>query len=177
MSLSARAVQELERLFDQQMWAFGRDVVRPAGNLLALRGCRKTPSESPGATSSVWRLSEPGLELELSSRGVRAVVDGRACFLDREPMPKLLREADVVPLPGLFAWFARYEAWVEEQCPGWREESLGQRSRRPSFPAQVMSARWAAFAEAVEASRPWPAGGPSMPVVEGPPDTLRHASV
>lgn len=149
MNLPARALQEFQRLFDQQMWAFGRDVSRPDGNLLARRGFERGPAPIPGATSSLWRLHEDGLELQLSSLGVRATTQGRTVFLDRDPMAKVLRGADPLPLTELLQWFSEYERWVELHAPSWRAESLGQRSRRAAFPAETMASRWHALAELI----------------------------
>lgn len=150
MDLPARALQELQRLFDQQMWAFGRDVSRPDGNLLAKRGFQRGPAPIPGATSSLWRLEEAGLTLELSSLGVRATTQGRSVFLDRDPMARVLRNADPLPLHVLLQWFAAYEQWVSSECEAWRAESLAQRSRPPAFAAESMPSRWLALAALVD---------------------------
>ncbi len=166
MNLPPRALQELQRLFDQQMWAFGRDVSRPDGNLLARRGFERGPAPIPGATSSLWRLEENGLVLELSSLGVRATTQGRTVFLDRDPMAKVLRGADPIPLQALLLWFASYERWVWSQCETWREQSLTQRSRRPAFDAGTMADRWTSLAALVAESR-W--SGPSFARGEAQP--------
>jgi len=150
MNLPARELQELQRLFDQQMWAFGRDVIKPGDNLLARRGFQRTPAPlSAQATSSVWKLTERDLELELSSVGVRLTTAGRCLFLDRDPTPNVLLQADPAPLARLLEWFSHYERWVEAQSSTWRAESLAQRSRRPAFAAETMAPRWSTFADEV----------------------------
>ncbi|MCA3012067.1 MAG: hypothetical protein INH41_06640 [Myxococcaceae bacterium] len=150
-ALPQRDVQRLERLFDQQMWAFGRDATRAQGNLLALRGFTRTPPPSGRDVSGTYRLEERGLGVELSSVGVRGCVGGREVFLDRDPMAKQVPRLDGVALSALLAWFADYEGWVQAAVgPAWRAASLEARSRPPAFPAAQMQGLWRALAEQVE---------------------------
>ena len=149
--LHAREVQRLHRLFDQQMWAFGRDTTCPEGNLLLRRGFVRTPPPPGAASSGTYRLVEGDLELELSSLGVRATRGAHSVFLDRAPMASLLRGADPLALVRLMRWLASYEAWVEQVAgPAWRSASLLQRSRPPVLPASEMANSWNRTAECLD---------------------------
>lgn len=154
--LPAPALQKLQRLFDQQMWALGRDVTRPGDNLLAQRGFLRQAPAPGAATSGVWRLEEGGLRLELSSVGARLSTEGRSVYLDREPLARQLRGVDPVPLARLLRWFADYERWVEARAAGWRAQSLAQRSRPPAFAAPAMAEQWESFARQLELAAPDP---------------------
>ncbi|MBE2251446.1 MAG: hypothetical protein IAE78_18035 [Myxococcus sp.] len=149
--LKAREVQALERLFDQQMWALGRDAARSTGNLLLRRGFSRAPPAPGAKTSGTYRLREGALDLELSSLGVRATVEANTVFLDRAPMARVLRGAHPHALASLMRWLASYEAWVDGAAgASWRETTLEERSRPPSLPARQMAAAWQDFAASVE---------------------------
>lgn len=143
-------VQRLERLFDQQMWAFGRDATRSEGSLLLARGFERTPPPASRAVSGTYRLTDSGLELELSSLGVGARRDAREVFLDRDPMMRQLRYIDGPTLAALMRWLANYELWVHQTAGlDWRQRALLQRSRPPAFSAADMPALWRDFADTV----------------------------
>lgn len=151
LQLSASEVHRLERLFDQQMWALGRDATRPEGNLLVRRGFSRAAPPPGAATSGTYRLVDGDLELELSSLGVRATIGPHSVFLDRDPMARVLRGANPLALARLMRWLASYEAWVEAAAgPSWRQWALTQRSRPPALPAHEMASGWAAFAASLE---------------------------
>jgi hypothetical protein len=150
-TLPPRDVQRLERLFDQQMWAFGRDATRVEGNLLALRGFSRTPPPPGRDVSGTYRLREDGLELELSSLGVRARSAGGEVFLDRDPMMRQVPRVDGAALAALMRWVADYEAWVQRTAGAdWRGAALGQRSRPPAFDAASMPHLWRELAARVD---------------------------
>lgn len=151
LQLSAREVQRLERLFDQQMWALGRDATRPEGNLLVRRGFSRAAPPPGAATSGTYRLVDGDLELELSSLGVRATVGPHTVFLDRDPMARVLRGADPLVLARLMRWLASYEAWIARAVDdSWRARTLTQRTRLPAVPAHDMASAWAGFAMSLE---------------------------
>jgi hypothetical protein len=149
--LGPSETQRLSRLFDQQMWAFGRDATRAGGNLLIHRGFVRTAPAAGVPTSGTYRLVEEGLELELSSVGVRATCSEGTVFLDRDPMPRVLANAPPFTLARLMRWLASYETWVEQAAGDqWREASLRQRSRAPAFPSFEMASSWHGFAARLE---------------------------
>jgi hypothetical protein len=153
-TLPPHDVQRLERLFDQQMWAFGRDATRAEGNLLAQRGFTRTPPPPGRDVSGTYCWSSAGLELELSSLGVRARRGSGEVFLDRDPMARQLPRADRGSLAALLQWFADYEAWVQQTVGvDWREAALRQRSRPPAFPAADMPRLWRELAQTIEGPR------------------------
>jgi hypothetical protein len=133
----------LERLFDQQMWCLGRDVMRPGDNLLAARGFRRTPAPAGAATSSLWHLRSDDADLELSSLGVRVTHAARSLFISRNATPRNVREADPALMAWLCAWFAAWEDWVRSRCgDAWRTQTLSERTRRAVVPGPEMSDAW-----------------------------------
>jgi hypothetical protein len=149
--LPPRDVQRLERLFDQQMWVFGRDATRPDGNLLAQRGFARTPPPPGRDVSGTYRLTYGGLEVELSSLGVRARLGTGEVFLDRDPMARQMRRVEASGLAALLRWFADYETWVQQTAGAdWRDAALRQRSRPAAFAPGEVPALWQALAEQVE---------------------------
>jgi hypothetical protein len=134
-------LNRLERLFDQQMWALGRDVTSPHGNLLALRGLRRVPAPPGAAVSSTW--VDPAAGVELSSAGVRVAREAAPLVLDRGPLKPQLVDAPPEALGALAGWFADYEAWVEGAAgAAWRDASLRQRTRPPRFTPLEAQALW-----------------------------------
>lgn len=158
-------------LFDQQLWCWGRDVVRPEGNLLlALGMCRYRAATAAGATSA-YTGRVAGGTVWLWGFGVLYSDDatGGTVFLQRyDFVPKLVarplgapvyRSAD---LPGLARpssageravartlvrrvaeWVARYEHWVaESHGTAYRRAALAARDRPPAVPAERMAAGW-----------------------------------
>lgn len=144
MDLGDRELSRLEKLFDQQMWALGRDVQAPLGNLLALRGLTRRPAPEGAAVSSTWVDAARGVEL--SSAGVRVTHPRGALFLDRGPLKPQLRGAPAVALGALAGWFADYEAWVQHAAgPAWRADSLRLRTRPARFTPDEAREAWAAL--------------------------------
>lgn len=158
--LSDRDVHWLEKLFDQQMWALGRDVVSPMGNLLARRGLVRLPAPPGASVSSTWVDREAGLSL--NSAGVRLARNTEDIFFDRGPLKPQLARAGPKALGTIARWFAEYEDWVAKTAGlTWRAHSLAQRSRPPRFTAEAMPLEWARFAALLEAvddvqAAPWP---------------------
>ena len=146
-----QVVQHLERLFDQQMWAFGRDVNSPHGNLLAWRGLVRSPPPQGSKVSSTWTdCGEP--RVALSSTGL--ILDGGGGLtltMERGPLQKQLRDANEEPLRVLTRWCATYELNLQTAYPGWREASLGLRSKRPWCSANSMPRLWGELGD----SRAW----------------------
>lgn len=145
--LEPHLLMRLERLFDQQMWAFGCDVRRPGDNLLARRGLVRRAAEPGAPGSGVWQGEEDGLTLALSSVGVAAARGGLALHLRRDPMGRQLVGVSPSLLAELFCWFARYEDWVATVAePGWRGRALASRTRRPFLAAPEVAQAWRALA-------------------------------
>lgn len=144
----ARATQQLEALFDQQMWALGRDVLRPGGNLLAARGLARR------ATSSTWFAEYDWGHLELCSSGVGVTCTERSLRLERGPVGPQLREASPLLFMQLATWFADYEAWVPHAAGStWRHDTLTARTRPPRFAASDMEPLWRQAASMIGLSR------------------------
>ncbi|MEW6435333.1 MAG: hypothetical protein AB1730_27885 [Myxococcota bacterium] len=144
MDLSDRELSRLEKLFDQQMWALGRDVQSSVGNLLARRALTRRPAPDGAAVSSTWVDEARGVEL--SSAGVRVMHPRGALFLGRGPLKPQLQGAPTAALGALAGWFSDYEAWVDvEAGPAWRAESLALRTRPARFTPAEARAAWAAL--------------------------------
>lgn len=170
LALSASEARALETLFDHQMWAFGRDVTRPAGNLFVLRGLRRVAAPLGALVSSTWVHQEEGAQVSLSSRGVAYAGGGERLLLERGPLQPQLRGAPLHLVPALAAWVRRYERWVHEVAPGWRESSLAARQRPSRYDAARLEAAWAQWAARPAAALSGPsAGGPRASEVLGAP--------
>ncbi|MBM3980693.1 MAG: hypothetical protein FJ304_10485 [Planctomycetes bacterium] len=158
-------------LLDQQLWCWGRDVVRPEGNLLlALGMCRYRAATAAGATSA-YTGRVAGGTVWLWGFGVLYSDDatGGTVFLQRyDFVPKLVARPLGAPvyrstdLPGLARpssageralartlvrrvaeWVARYEHWVaENHGVAYRRAALAARDRSPAVPAERMAAGW-----------------------------------
>ncbi len=114
---------DLRTLFEHQMWAFGRDVQSPYGNLLIHYGFVKSPAVVAGR-SSLYLLDDVSLDsVGLQLGEVR---------LERGPICESSR------LTPLLQWLLRYERWVEALAPGWRSISLSQRRRPACFSPHEM---------------------------------------
>lgn len=139
----ARTLSRLEKLFDLQMWAFGCDARRAAGNLFAVRGMRCSPSPAGSALSSSWSETFRSAALELSSAGVMLRRGESQLLLQRGPLGPQLRGAEP-ELVSLFAsWVLEWEAWVDLTVGvGWRPSTLAQRKRPAPWNANGMRAAW-----------------------------------
>jgi hypothetical protein len=65
------------------------------GSDLLRRGFDRAAPPPGSATSGTYRLVDGDLEVELSSLGIRATVGPDSVFLDRDPMARVLRGADL----------------------------------------------------------------------------------
>lgn len=161
----------LTPLFDQQMWCFGRDILRAEGNILLELGlCRqRCPKDSKG--SSVYHaLLNTGGSVFLWGFGAMYCEFGQGgVFVRRfDFTPKLTRletgnglfqPEQVSPLTTprkpsewawlrhalatLVSWFGRYEHWVVEHYGlAYREACLAQRGQTPAVPAKNFAPTW-----------------------------------
>lgn len=172
--MHARELQRFERLFDQQMWCFGRDVLRPGDNLLAARGFLRTPAPPGAATSSFWRLHSDDAEVELSSLGVRVTRGAVPLFVPRNATSRHVRDADPAFVAWLCAWFAAWEDWVRGRCgEAWRTQTLSERTRRAVVPGPEMSDAWRELERLIR-----PDGSPQqrLPRREAEGDAQRRAA-
>jgi hypothetical protein len=163
-------------LFDQQCWCWGRDIARPAGNvLLGLGMCRH---RAPARGSSLYTARTPAggvvwlwaFGTALTDPAAGTVYVGRYGFA-----PRLTRRADFVGvhdpadlgrlarpttarewqtarrlLADLARWAAGYEHWVAETLgTDYRAASLSARSKPPVVPARDMAAAWERLAKRV----------------------------
>lgn len=152
MTLTHRDAQRIERLFDQQMWSFGRDVQCDAGNLLVAFGFRRVPSVDP-AVSSTYEVEQEGRRLSLSSVGVRCESAGEVAFLDRGPMVRQLHGCSARATAAMFEWFAEYEEWVGRRAGvAWRTAALAARTRPAAFAPDTVPAMWRVFASTLGAA-------------------------
>jgi hypothetical protein len=167
----------LAALFDQQMWCLGRDIVRPAGNVLLDLGlCRYRGVPSDVGSTLYVAAIEPGGQLFLWGFGAMyAEPDRGGIFVRRyDFQPKLtplrsglgIHDADrlgplAVPrtakeldtarplLTALVGWFAKYEHWIGETYgPAYRRESLEHRRKAVAVPAEAMADAWDRAAKA-----------------------------
>ena len=167
MLLPAAAWGRLERLFDQQMYCLGRDVMSPAGNLLLARGLTRQSAPSGSPSSSLYIEEGAGTCTGLCSFGLyhRTSSHGTALFLDRGPLKARLTRAGATEVLGMrtppddlreatgeqercvarallgsaLRWLAAYEAWVaREMGPAYRSACVAARSRPPRVPAGEM---------------------------------------
>lgn len=151
-TLSAAEARALETLFDHQMWAFGRDVARPEGNLFAQKGFTRVPAPAGAAHSSTWIDARAAERVSLSSLGVTYERGQAALRLERGPLQPQLVGAALELLPGLAAWVIDYERWVALAAPGWRAQALASRQRPSRFDAEGLANGWVRFARSGSAS-------------------------
>lgn len=158
-------------LFDQQLWCFGRDIVRPEGNVLFDLGmCQYRPLDpslkstlysaavEPGGSVFLWGFgamyAEPGLggvfvrrydfAPRLSSResAVGVFKSGQLGLLTNAVSTQDHRRLRTL-LPRLVGWFARYEHWVAENYgTAYREHCLATRGVPNAVAAHDMAHDW-----------------------------------
>jgi hypothetical protein len=146
-----RTAQQIEKLFDQQMWAFGRDVLRPEGNLLVLRGLTRCRAPEGSAVSSTWVEPHDWGTVALCSTGVRISCADGELELQRGPMQKQLVGVGEARFRKLAAWMAEYEAWVERVAGiEWRRGVLAVRQKAAKFSAEEMRVAWLGFGGALQ---------------------------
>lgn len=163
-----------ERLLDQQMWCFGCDIRRAAGNLLLAYGFtrQRPPTGCSGSNDYALTLAD-GVQVRLWGFGclwaepavsvflrryefaprvpgapVPAVVWSPACLppAPRPRQPERVRLA-VPALVRLLHWLADYEAWVATTCGAEYRATCVQTWNKPHpLPAETMSAHWRALA-------------------------------
>ncbi|MGQ9889801.1 MAG: hypothetical protein ACUVSX_15145 [Aggregatilineales bacterium] len=140
-------------LLDQQMWCWGCDVRRSAGNLLLAYGAQKRPAPEPrlhsaysfhlgaGAALNLW-----GWGIWTARQGCGSVFVDRARFQVRytaqaELLPQAWRKCDLPPtqttvtadelsavgalLFDMCQWIGKYESWLTTQIePAYREWAI-----------------------------------------------------
>lgn len=165
-------------LLDQQLWCWGRDVARPAGNLLLALGMCRYRAPDPARGVSAYTGRTDGGTVWLWGFGVLYADDvtGSGVFLRRYRFdPQLVPRAPAVPvhrladLKGLTrpssakgralartlvhkaaGWMARYEHWVAETHGiAYRRATLDARDRPPVVPAEKMASAWERVAKKV----------------------------
>ncbi len=135
MSLNAQEIGQLERLFDQQMWAWGRDVQSPHGNLLLGYGFIRTPAPAGCGSSSVYRFEDLVLDSIGLTCGSIRLERGSLAWLSRQ-------DSSRTALAHVFMQLIAYECWVAQHFVGWRQQSLDARTRRVAFSAEEMQAKY-----------------------------------
>ena len=157
-------------LLDQQLWCWGRDITRPAGNLLLQLGMSRHRPPEPGRGGSAYtgRVAGDGV-IWLWGFGIVYCLPGLGgVFLRRysfEPVlvaelrqpvhapeqvvpmvrPKTARQRAVACqlVRALAEWIAGYEHWVAETLGvAYREETLAARDRSAAVPARHMARTW-----------------------------------
>ena len=158
-------------LFDQQMWCFGRDIVRSQGNILVDLGMCQYRPRDPNKGSTVYTAAvEGGGSIFLWGFGamyaeanVGSVFVRRYDFAPRltprtsgigvhepEGLGKLVnascvRERTLLRqlLPNLTGWFAKYEHWIAEKFgTAYREDCLAGRKKDAVVSAKAMATAW-----------------------------------
>lgn len=148
-------------LFEQQMWCWGCDVRREAGNLLLQYGMEKLPSPETRYHSAYRCVLEAG-SLTLWGWGLWAAIQdygsifiSRSCFRVRysstlELQPNAWCEAQLPPiftpqsevnraksdhlLTTVFHWIADYECWLASLVePNYRERTLATWTQRRRY--------------------------------------------
>lgn len=157
-------------LLDQQLWCWGRDVARPAGNaFLALGMCRYRSPERTGGSmytgstaggGGVWLWGWGVLYCLPEHGGVFLRRYGfEPLLLAAPPASPVHRPDDLGPLTrpvtsrqratagtlvrAAAGWVAGYEHWVAETFGiGYREAALAIRNKPAAVPARGMAAAW-----------------------------------
>lgn len=167
-------------LFDQQMWFWGCDVRREAGNLLLEYGCIKRPSPVPHYRSAYtyWLNDESALTLWgwgvwLSQVNTGSLFLSRARFRVHSSetvmlLPEAGCEKELPPhvdalhdqtslhlLDKALRWIAQYETWANEQLPPQdRQQQAEHWPQRRRFQGGVdpnsLAQHWLALLEHVQ---------------------------
>jgi hypothetical protein len=202
-----RARTELRRraiaLLDQQLWCWGRDVVRPEGNILLSLGMSRHRSTAPEAlcTAYTGRVVGGGVVWLWGFGLVYCLPNQGGVFLRRYGFdPVLVREpwrpvhqpdqlgpftrptsvqqrataAELVRAAAL--WIAGYEHWIAETFgTAYREATLATRNVPPAVPAKEMASAWENLAKnsARLSEMPWSYRGPWSAFL----DSLRRPSI
>lgn len=157
-------------LLDQQMWCFGRDIVRGEGNLLLEHGFVKSPSPPESAVPSSYSLSlASGEEVRLwgfailYGSGPWALVLKRRAFspaliatrevperiwspahliAPKKPSSDAESEAARLRLAGALAWLGDYEAWVRKETGIAYRRTCLSGWKNAVVPAERMAEAW-----------------------------------
>jgi hypothetical protein len=158
-------------LLDQQLWCWGRDIVRPAGNILLDLGmCRHRPADSTRERSLYTGRVAGNAEVWLWGFGLLYCTPDRGgvflrrygfdpLLVEHPPEGPVFRPADVGPVTrpataggrrnlvelvrAAAGWMARYEHWVAEEFgTAYREATLAARDQPPVVPACDMALEW-----------------------------------
>jgi hypothetical protein len=159
------------QLFDQQMWCFGRDIMRTQGNILLDLGMCQYRSNNPESNSTMYTCAvEPkgmlflwGFGVMYTEPGFGGVFLARYDFLPKwtpresamgvhrmEDLGTLLNPGTRIEisrmrhlLPQMTRWFARYEHYIVETYGiDYRDRCLEMRSQAPVVPAPKMAREW-----------------------------------
>jgi hypothetical protein len=164
-----------ERLFDQQLWCWGRDIEQTAGNLLLDYGFRRQPPPPRDAErSTCYRFDAPSRHIALwgfgmfyGQRRYGGLYLGRALFRPAwspvESLSSGIHWPDDLPFFGrpkaertwiaahrLFAslcqWIASYERWVRRRAGTAYRQSCVASWLRPWVRGECMATAWHALA-------------------------------
>lgn len=182
------------RLFDQQLWCWGRDIARPRGNVLLEKGMCRYRSALPGASTLYKASLDADCELWLWGFGllVQEPTLG-SIFLERSRFAPLLvsealtqpvhRQQDLGPLTiplgaarasaeslvrRAATWAAGYEHWVAESLGiDYRQAVLKARDMSAIVPASDMASSWERVAKkSFRLSGPQTSTGPWSKLLE-----------
>jgi hypothetical protein len=158
------------KLFDQQMWCFGKDITSQSGNvLLDLGMCYyRNPNHGRGSSLYVADIAS-GFSIFLWSFGVMCTSAEGSVFIRRSDFsPKWsnlktglgihnLNELDPLEHPckthqltkvrlllvQLVSWFAKYEHWISENIGStYRSKTIASRSQSPLVSSNKMATAW-----------------------------------
>ncbi len=172
MKLPPTLRQRAAALLDQQMWCWGCDVRRSAGNLLLAYGAEKRPAPESrlhsaysfdlggGAVITLW-----GWGIWIARQGCGSVFISRSKFRARyaaaaQLLPQAWREWDLPPtradltadelrtacgmLSIVFSWISAYETWLAMQVdPSYREQTIAVWPVRRRYGGGVLAAEMA----------------------------------
>jgi hypothetical protein len=165
-------------LLDQQLWCWGRDIVRPQGNVLLRYGfSRSRPPEGRFGSSAYTLRPDPRIRITLWGFGVFYGSAGSGgLFLKRRSFSPLLTpqpdpggawsQADLPPvhspasreecrtarrlLCGVLGWIAEYERWVRTELgPDHRRLCVAEWPKA-ALPADEMAEGWLKLARFFE---------------------------
>ncbi len=163
-------------LLDQQLWCWGRDIVRPDGNILLDLGMRRhRPADSTRERSLYTGRVAGNAEVWLWGFGLLYCTPDRGgvflrrygfdpLFVERPPEHPVFRPADIGPVTrpstasgrrnivalvrAAAEWMGSYEHWIAENFGiAYREAALAARDRPPVVPARDMAREWESVAK------------------------------